>query len=112
MEYYISIKNEKRGPYTLNELKERNLDTTTLVMPTNGETWIPAWQVEELRPLLEATIAENTARESSSTEYTTSQQFIGEPLQTIEAEAIQEEVPFVKTKPVYNSTRSSAYEAP
>lgn len=113
MEYYISIKNEKRGPYTLNELKERNLDATTLVMPTNGETWIPAWQVDELRPLLEATIAENTARESSSTEDTTSQQVIGEPLQTIEAEAIQqEEIPFVKAKPVYNGNRSSAYEAP
>ena len=37
MEYYISIKNEKRGPYTLNELKERNRDATTLVMPTNGD---------------------------------------------------------------------------
>ena len=36
MEYYIKINEEKRGPYSLNELAERKLDATTLVMPTDG----------------------------------------------------------------------------
>lgn len=53
MEYYIIIDNEKRGPYNLNELSERNLEATTLVMAADGTEWIPAWQIEELRTILE-----------------------------------------------------------
>lgn len=53
MEYYISIDNEKRGPYNLNELAERNIQATTLVMPADGTEWLPAWQIEELRILME-----------------------------------------------------------
>ena len=52
MEYYIKINEEKRGPYSLNELAERKLDATTLVMPTDGVEWVPANQIEELRTLL------------------------------------------------------------
>lgn len=53
MEYYIEIDKEKRGPYSLSELTERNLQATTLVMPAEGTQWVPAWQVEELRAILE-----------------------------------------------------------
>lgn len=53
MEYYIIIDNEKRGPYSLNELSERNLEATTLVMAADGTEWLPAWQIEELRAVLE-----------------------------------------------------------
>ena len=53
MEYYIEIDKEKRGPYSLSELAERNLQATTLVMPAEGTQWVPAWQVEELRAILE-----------------------------------------------------------
>lgn len=53
MEYYIKINEEKRGPYSLNELAERKLDATTLVMPTDGVEWVPADQIEELRTLFE-----------------------------------------------------------
>ena len=49
MEYYIKINEEKRGPYSLNELAERKLDETSLVMPTDGVEWVPANQIEELR---------------------------------------------------------------
>lgn len=59
MEYYISIDNEKRGPYSLNELAERNIQATTLVMPTDGTDWVPAWQIEELRTLLEGKMPSN-----------------------------------------------------
>lgn len=52
MEYYINIGNEKRGPYSLNELESRNITAETLVMPADGDTWTPAWQIEELRPLI------------------------------------------------------------
>ena len=53
MEYYIEIDKEKRGPYSLSALAERNLQATTLVMPAEGTQWVPAWQVEELRAILE-----------------------------------------------------------
>ncbi len=53
MEYYIKINEEKRGPYSLNELAERKLDETSLVMPTDGVEWVPADQIEELRTLFE-----------------------------------------------------------
>ena len=53
MEYYIKINEEKRGPYSLNELAERKLDETSLVMPTDGVEWVPANQIEELRTLFE-----------------------------------------------------------
>jgi len=54
MEYYIKINEEKRGPYSLNELAERKLDETSLVMPTDGVEWVPANQIEELRTLFES----------------------------------------------------------
>lgn len=53
MEYFINIDNEKRGPYSLNELAKRKIQATTLVMPTDTQQWIPAWQIEELRTILE-----------------------------------------------------------
>lgn len=53
MEYYIKINNEKKGPYSLNELVERKINATTLIMPTDGIEWIPANHVDELRPLLD-----------------------------------------------------------
>ena len=52
MEYFINIDNEKRGPYSLNELAERKIQATTLVMPTDTLQWTPAWQIEELRTIL------------------------------------------------------------
>ncbi|TXJ63023.1 DUF4359 domain-containing protein [Prevotella brunnea] len=52
MEYFISIDNEKRGPYTMKELAERGLDATTLVMPVDKNAWTPAWQIDELRQIL------------------------------------------------------------
>lgn len=52
MEYFIHINNEKRGPYSINELERRGIDATSLVMANGTDQWIPAWQVDELRPLL------------------------------------------------------------
>lgn len=52
MEYYISVNNEKRGPYSIEELRSRGISAETLVMTTDSATWIPAWQVAELRPII------------------------------------------------------------
>lgn len=52
MEYYISVNNDKRGPYSISELKARGISSETLVMADGTEQWIPAWQIEELRPII------------------------------------------------------------
>ena len=52
MEYFINIDNKKRGPYSRNELAESKIQATTLVMSTDTQQWIPAWQIEELRTIL------------------------------------------------------------
>lgn len=57
MEYYISINNSKRGPYSVEELKARGLKSATLVMAEGSSQWIPAWQVDELRHIIEASEA-------------------------------------------------------
>ncbi|MBF1604884.1 MAG: DUF4339 domain-containing protein, partial [Prevotella sp.] len=61
MEYYIKVGDEKRGPYSLNELAERNLEATTLVIPTDGTEWVQANQIEELRTLFENKESTNEA---------------------------------------------------
>lgn len=52
MEYYISVNNDKRGPYSIEELKARGITSETLVMAENSTQWVPAWQVEELRSII------------------------------------------------------------
>lgn len=52
MEYYLSAGNEKRGPYSVAELAARGIGAESLVMPTDSGVWTPAWQVEELRPII------------------------------------------------------------
>lgn len=52
MEYYINVDNKKQGPYSLKELAGRKIEATTLVMASNSNEWQPAWQIDELRPIL------------------------------------------------------------
>ena len=52
MEYFISVNNDKRGPYSGEELKARGITSETLVMADGSSQWMPAWQVEELRPII------------------------------------------------------------
>ena len=60
MEYYVSINNEKRGPYSVEELRTRGITAETLVMAADGEErWQAAWQVEEIRKILETEEREN-----------------------------------------------------
>ena len=84
MEYYIKINEEKRGPYSLNELAERKLDATTLVMPTDGVEWVPADQIEELRTLFENKESINKT----------------------------EEIPFVEARPIIPTAQQEAVQQP
>lgn len=57
MEYYLSVGNEKRGPYSVAELAARGIGAEALVMAADGGAWQPAWQVEELRPIIRSASA-------------------------------------------------------
>lgn len=87
MEYYIKVGDEKRGPYSLNELVERNLEATTLVMPTDGTEWVQANQIEELRTLFENRESTNEA-------------------------ANKEEIPFVEARPILQATPQEENQQP
>ena len=87
MEYYIKINEEKRGPYSLNELAERKLDATTLVMPTDGVEWVPANQIEELCTLFESKESINKTEKT-------------------------EEIPFVEARPIIPTAQQEAVQQP
>lgn len=51
MNYFIIVNGAQQGPYTIEELRQRHIDASTLVWAEGMEQWTPAWQVEELRTL-------------------------------------------------------------
>lgn len=96
MEYFININNEKRGPYTLKELAERSIEATTLVMDSNSNEWIPAWQVEELRSILMDNSNENMKEPVNETETLNQESTInGKPI---------EEIPYVEAQTISDKT--------
>lgn len=126
MEYFISINNEKHGPYTLKELKEREIEASTLVMPVGSNTWTPAWQIDELRPILahevfanreksEETAKDaadfNTDKESPASQSDKITQSPDNPQGTTTHEEAGE-LPFVKAKPVYNNEENVQNNVP
>lgn len=52
MEYYILKNNIKEGPFSIDELKNKNLNANTMIWRVGYASWIPAYQVEELSDLL------------------------------------------------------------
>ena len=52
MEFYILQNNMKQGPYSLEELSGKNIDTDTMVWSVGFSNWKPAKNVPELSDLL------------------------------------------------------------
>lgn len=52
MNYFIIINDVQRGPFTVEELSLLGLQQDSLVWCEGMAQWTPAWQVEELKPLL------------------------------------------------------------
>ena len=55
MSFFILAGNQQQGPYTLAELRSRNITSATLVWAEGMAQWTPAWQVEALQPLFNGT---------------------------------------------------------
>lgn len=55
-QYYLSHNEERKGPYTLEELKNYSLTARTFVWVDGEEGWKMAGQMEELHPLLTSSI--------------------------------------------------------
>lgn len=51
MNYFIIVNGAQQGPYTIEELRQRHIDSATLVWTEGMAQWTPAWQVEDLRTL-------------------------------------------------------------
>ncbi len=51
MNYFIIVNGAQQGPYTIEELRQRHIDSSTLVWTEGMAQWTPAWQVEELKTL-------------------------------------------------------------
>lgn len=52
MNYFIIINDVQQGPFTVEELSQHGLQQDSLVWCEGMTQWTPAWQVEELKPLL------------------------------------------------------------
>ena len=52
MKYFIIVNDAQQGPYTVEELRQRNISSGTLVWTEDMQKWTPARQVEELKPSL------------------------------------------------------------
>lgn len=53
--YYVVENNEQIGPYSIEELKARNIKGSTLVWKEGFENWVTADNVEELKIILKVT---------------------------------------------------------
>ena len=51
---YIHKDNLQQGPFTIEEIKEKNISRETLVWHEGAENWLPANQVEELKVLFKS----------------------------------------------------------
>lgn len=60
MEYYINQNGVSKGPFTVEELKRFRISTNTLVSNQNGEGWIDAWKVSELKECIDNQPQANT----------------------------------------------------
>lgn len=67
MQYFIVINDVQQGPFSIDELRQRNITSDTLVWAEGMPQWIPAWQVEELRPLFYADAQTNQTSASQPT---------------------------------------------
>lgn len=81
MEYYVSINNEKRGPYSVEELRARGITAETLLMADNGEEyWQAAWQIEEIRPIINNKEPETASAKATEPENVAPEIPVGMPI--------------------------------
>ena len=52
MKYFIIENDRQAGPFSIYELKDKNIDSGTLVWAEGMKEWTPAWQVDELKAFL------------------------------------------------------------
>ncbi len=65
MNYFIIVNGAQQGPYTIEELRQRHIDASTLVWAEGMAQWTPAGQVEELKTLFDGN-ADNDANATAT----------------------------------------------
>ena len=57
--FYIDLDGNQKGPLTLDELRVEQIKKETLMWAQGMPEWKPAYQLEELKPLFEASATQN-----------------------------------------------------
>lgn len=70
MTYFIIENNSQQGPFTIEQLAQRSISSETLVWAEGMINWTPAWQVEELRPIISGARSEiyTSSRQNAQTD--------------------------------------------
>lgn len=56
MKYFIILNGSQTGPFEVNELYNKGITPETLVWTEGMENWTPAWQVGDLKPVINSSI--------------------------------------------------------
>lgn len=54
MDYYLFVKNEKKGPFSLEELPRHGLSRNSMIWTADFDNWKPATEIPELQEMLNA----------------------------------------------------------
>ncbi len=52
MEYFILVNNQKQGPYSIEDLKAKDIDATTMIWRVGCTDWTSADKLDDLKELL------------------------------------------------------------
>ncbi|MDD6552773.1 MAG: DUF4339 domain-containing protein [Prevotellaceae bacterium] len=62
MEYFLLENGQQTGPFSLEQLAQKNITAESLLWADGMKDWTPAWQIDELKPIL---IAKQSAQQTS-----------------------------------------------
>lgn len=62
MEYFLLENGQQTGPFSLEQLAKKDITAETLLWANGMKDWTPAWQIDELKPIL---IAKQTAQQAA-----------------------------------------------
>lgn len=51
MKYFIIENNEQQGPFSIDELRDKNIPSDTLVWAEGMTEWTPAWKIDKLKQI-------------------------------------------------------------
>ena len=111
--FFIIINDVQQGPFTLEELRLRGITSDTLVWAEGMTDWTPAWQVDDLKPLLYGSNDTAGATASSPTPPSPSHVTGGQSASGTQGASTSAGAQFVdSTRDAFSSRPATAYQPP